>query len=220
MEIAQENYLKLIYVQQSAASFVKPSYLAEALSVSNAAVTDMLKKLDKDGLVTYIPYQGVRLTKKGDVFGRQMVRRHRLWELYLHEVLGFSWEAVHDEAERLEHASSDCLIDKLDERLGFPDTDPHGDPIPSREGDDFFPQEQDKLSSLAINQQAVITRVSDKSSDFLKYLKDLSIQIKDVVVVKEKRPFDASMVIEVNGNRYELSRFSVDQIYVKKERSN
>ncbi len=136
MKESTQNYLKIIFSLSDNRfnTVVKVSDISKRLEVSPAAVTDMVKKLEQDGFVTSEPYRGLRLTKTGWKIGCNMVRHHRLWEAFLHLELGLSWDKVHHEAERLEHACSDDLINKIEEKLNFPTTDPHGNPIPDRFG--------------------------------------------------------------------------------------
>ena len=133
MEVSTEDYLKAIFnLQQVDSGTVKTLAISERLKISPAAVSEMLRKLSDKGLVNHAPYRGVSLTKKGVQSGRNMVRRHRILEMYLYKVLDFPWDQLHEEAERLEHAASDALIDRLEEKLRFPKFDPHGSPIPER----------------------------------------------------------------------------------------
>lgn len=217
MENVHENYLKLIYVAERKDGGVKPTFLAEKLGVSGAAVTDMLKKLSKDGMVKYSPYRAVTLTAKGQVLGAGMVRRHRIWELYLCQVLGFSWDEVHEEAEALEHASSDRLIDKLEAVLQYPIVDPHGDPIPDREGKMPRVGASLALSGITQGQRGIVVRVSDHDSGFLNYLNTIGLGLGDSVSVIEVREFDHSMVIEVAGVTHSLSHFAASHIFVSQD---
>lgn len=132
--ISKENYLKVIFNQNELVNdFVTTSQMAQELDVSNAAISDMAKKLSSEGLITYEKYKGMELTSKGEKMALKVIRRHRLWELFLMKILGLNWSEIHDEAENLEHHSSDFLIDKIDEYLGYPEFDPHGHPIPKKE---------------------------------------------------------------------------------------
>jgi DtxR family Mn-dependent transcriptional regulator len=132
--ISKEDYLSIIYKNKDVNGEVRPNLIAEKLSISAAAVTDMFKKMSKDGLIKYKKYRGITLTESGETYARLIVRRHRLWEMFLYQIVGLPWDKIHDEANNLEHSSSDYLIDRLEELLSFPEYDPHGDPIPSRKG--------------------------------------------------------------------------------------
>ena len=213
-----ENYLKIIFkLQQIEKGGVKPLHLARTLDVSPPAVTDMLKKLSEERFVDYTPYHGVKLTKKGMIHGQNMVRRHRLWEMYLHKMLGFPWDKVHEEAERLEHASSDDVINKIEEVLGFPEYDPHGDPIPSKEG--VFPKAISSvpLSKCKVGEALKVIRVSDFDNDFLHYIDTLGIQLQKFVVIKEIRSFDHSLLISIDGRVESISALTASHIFVVKK---
>jgi DtxR family Mn-dependent transcriptional regulator len=168
-----ENYLKTIYLAQaslpSPASLVPMGQLATALGVVPGTATTMVKTLAETGLVHYEPYMGVRLTKAGEKLASLVLRRHRLIELFLVRVLGMSWAEVHDEAEQLEHAVSERLIDRIDQMLGRPEVDPHGDPIPTAEGRMPRPDHFDLLTA-PIAMPLVITRVLDQDPEFLRFV--------------------------------------------------
>ncbi|MBT5856162.1 metal-dependent transcriptional regulator [bacterium] len=219
MEDPKENYLKTIVKLQKGGEHVKPTLIAEALGVTPSAVTDMAKTLQKDGHVDYVPYQGVRLTVKGQMKGLTMIRRHRIWELYLHKVLGYSWDQVHEEAEMLEHASTDTLINKLEEVLQYPLYDPHGDPIPSKTGQ--LPPQRDfiMLSAVAPGTCVTVLRVNDHDDGFLRYLDEIGVHIQGQIEVKEKRDFDQSLKVSISGKEVTLSHFAAQNIFVTKEES-
>ena len=168
-----ENYLKAIYKAQAGsadeASLVPMGRLASALGVVPGTATTMVKALAESGLVDYEPYAGVRLTDAGEKLAALVLRRHRLMELFLVKVVGMSWAEVHDEAERLEHAASDQLIDRIDAMLGNPSTDPHGDPIPDSTGAMVVPHYQ-TLLTCPLQVPVVLTRVTDQDSSFLRFL--------------------------------------------------
>src|SRR4030066_2515605 len=132
--ISKENYLSVIYKSSDSNGEIKAHQIAEQLNISGAAVTDMLRKLSNEGYVDYKRYKGTKLTKSGEDYARNMVRRHRIWELFLHQIVGLPWDKVHNEAHNLEHSGSDELINKMEEMRNFPAFDPHGDPIPSKSG--------------------------------------------------------------------------------------
>lgn len=185
-----ENYLKAIYVAQGATAedqgLVPMGQIAAALGVVPGTATTMVKTLSESGLVRYEPYMGVRLTAAGERLAALVLRRHRLIELFLVQVLGMNWTEVHDEAERLEHAVSERLIDRIDEMLGRPAVDPHGDPIPGPEGE-LARQTYPDLLSAPIQCPLVVTRVTAQDADFLRFVEQrnlkpgqrLEIQLRD-----------------------------------------
>src|SRR4051794_21593416 len=168
-----ENYLKAIYLGAAAADaprrLMPMGQLAIALGVAPGTATTMVKTLAESGLVEYEPYAGVALTKAGERLAALVLRRHRLVELFLVRVMGYSWDEVHDEAEQLEHVVSDRLIDRIDEMLGRPETDPHGDPIPDSEGL-VKPQEAQSLLTCPLHTPVVVTRVIDQDKAFLRFI--------------------------------------------------
>ncbi len=169
-----ENYLKTIYLAQTATpgdDLVPMGQLAHALGVVPGTATTMVKALAESGLVHYEPYMGVRLTPAGEKLAGLVLRRHRLVELFLVKILGMSWAEVHDEAERLEHAVSERLIDRIDEMLGRPAVDPHGDPIPTAEGR-IAAARYDSLMTAPTATPLVVTRVIDQDADFLRFVEE------------------------------------------------
>ncbi len=212
---SKEDYLGIIFKHQDSNGEIKPNIIAEKLSVSNAAVTDMLKKLSKEGLVNYKKYKGISLTKSGEIFARNIVRRHRLWEVFLYQIIGMPWDKVHDEANRLEHSSSDDLMDRINEMLNFPEYDPHGDPIPTKEGKVPEIKKHQPLAELSTGDSANVVRVNDFDENFLMYISKLGIKLKEKIVVKEKRAFDKSMEILVNGQPWNISNKLAQNIFVE-----
>ena len=183
-----EDYLKAIYMAQSAKSddvkrLLPMGKLADLLGVVPGTTTSMVKGLADSGLVAYEPYSGVRLTAAGQKLAALVLRRHRLMELFLVQVLGMSWAEVHDEAERLEHAASDRVIDLIDEMLGRPSTDPHGDPIPDPEGA-VVTQDYPTLLTCAVGTPVVVTRVTDQEAEFLLFLGSVDLKPGQVVRVE------------------------------------
>src|SRR5271165_7236244 len=166
-----ENYLKAIYQLSDASGGAPTGELARRLKITPGSVTLMLQRLAETGLVKYAAHQGVRLTKKGEKVAVRVVRNHRLLELYLAHALGLPWDEVHEEAENLEHAVSDRLVARIDEYLGHPDRDPHGDPIPDAAGK-FRTREGTPLAECAAEISFVLLRVPDRWPDFLRYLRD------------------------------------------------
>jgi DtxR family Mn-dependent transcriptional regulator len=184
-----ENYLKTIYLAEAAAEapggLVPMGQLATMLGVVPGTATTMMKTLAESGLVHYEPYMGVRLTPAGEKLASLVLRRHRLVELFLVKILGMSWAEVHDEAERLEHVVSERLIERIDEMLGHPEFDPHGDPIPSPEG--TMPQREDHdLLSAPVGVPQVIARVLDQGSEFLRFVEQRGLMPGRTVVVEAR----------------------------------
>lgn len=194
----EENYLKAIYkLTEQDTGEVSTNALAEKLGTKPASVTDMLKKLSAKKLINYQKYQGVSLTASGKKIAIHIIRKHRLWEVFLVKKLNFKWDEVHDIAEQLEHIDSDDLVEKLDSFLNFPRFDPHGDPIPNGKGK--FPTEKSKLlSELETGKNAVMTGVVDHSPGFLRYLDKAGLGLGDEIKVKERNPYDQSLTIAVN----------------------
>jgi DtxR family Mn-dependent transcriptional regulator len=193
---SEENYIKAIFHLQPADGTVTTNELAAELKTKPASVTDMMKKLKTKKLVHYEAYHGFRLAQEGRKLALIIIRRHRLWEFFLAEKLKFSWEEVHAVAEHLEHVSSKKLIDKLDEYLGFPRFDPHGDPIPDANGK-IETSKQVCLQDLPLNTVAIVSHVSDQSSEMLELLGHKKIGIGTKLEVKRKFNFDNSLEIKI-----------------------
>jgi DtxR family transcriptional regulator, Mn-dependent transcriptional regulator len=192
---SEENYIKAIFHLQNGEP-VTTNELSAELQTRPASVTDMMKKLRTKKLVHYRAYRGFRLTAEGTRVALLIIRRHRLWEFFLAEKLKFSWDEVHAVAEDLEHVSSKKLIDKLDEFLGFPRFDPHGDPIPDINGR-IETSKQVCLTELSLNKPAIVCHVSDQSSEMLDLLNHKKIGIGTKLEVKRKFSFDQSLEIKV-----------------------
>jgi DtxR family transcriptional regulator, Mn-dependent transcriptional regulator len=212
---SEENYLKAIFHLQQQDGTVTTNELANALATRPASVTDMLKKLKAKKMVHYERYQGFRLTAEGKKVALGIIRRHRLWEFFLAEKLQFSWDEVHAVAEDLEHVSSTKLIDKLDEYLGFPKTDPHGDPIPDPQGKIENPVHI-SLQQLPVNKPAVVAHVGNQSNQILELLKHKKIGIGTRVEVKRKFDFDHSVEIKIGRQpSFTISDQLAQNIFVK-----
>ncbi|MGZ8524349.1 MAG: metal-dependent transcriptional regulator [Chitinophagaceae bacterium] len=192
---SEENYIKAIFHLQKGGK-VTTNELAAELQTKPASVTDMMKKLSTKKLVHYKAYHGFTLTNDGRKVALLIIRRHRLWEFFLAEKLKFSWDEVHAVAEDLEHVSSKKLIDKLDEYLGFPRFDPHGDPIPDANGK-IETSKQVCLTELPLNKTAVVCYVSDQSTEMLELLGHKKIAIGTRLEVKRKFNFDNSLEIKI-----------------------
>jgi DtxR family transcriptional regulator, Mn-dependent transcriptional regulator len=193
---SEENYIKTIFHLQGEEGTVTTNELANDLNTRPASVTDMMKKLKIKKLVHYQPYKGFRLSNEGKKVALGIIRRHRLWEFFLAEKLKFSWDEVHEVAELLEHVSSKKLIDKLDEHLGFPKFDPHGDPIPDSNGK-MESWQKISLIDLPVNKPAEVCQVSNQSAELLELLKHKQITLGTKLEVKKKFSFDHSLEIKV-----------------------
>ncbi|WP_024980715.1 metal-dependent transcriptional regulator [Flavobacterium succinicans] len=216
MTHSEENYLKAIYhltVQLEAE--VPTNAIAEMMETKASSVTDMLKKLADKALINYIKYQGVSLTEKGRHSAKMIVRKHRLWEVFLVEKLAFTWDEVHDIAEQLEHIKSEQLINKLDDFLGNPTEDPHGDPIPDAQGK-ITKTEKLLLSELAESETAICVGVKDSSADFLQYLNKQKIALGAVIKVLGRENFDASLHLIINDTPLTVSSKIAGNLYVKR----
>lgn len=214
MTISLENYLKSIYLLSANNQPASGRALAEKLSVTSAAVTDMTRKLAQKGLVNYSRYQGISLTEKGISMALSVLRKHRLWELFLVNTLGLSWDEVHREAENLEHISSDFLIDKIDKHLGYPKFDPHGAPIPDKSGNLTQRPACKSLQDAEPGISYHISMVDDTNYDFLTFITKKGISLGDMLVVQEVLAFDGTVVIYCNNHSFSLSRESAGRVFV------
>lgn len=208
-----EDYLKTIYALGMDGTHVTPSKLAERFSVSPAAVTKMMKRLQSLNLIIYSRSNGVCLTQEGDKIALEILRHHRLIELYLIKALGYSWDQVHEEAERLEHVISEVFEEKIDEYLGFPTHDPHGDPIPTKDGV-LLEQTTVPLNVLTPGDESQIERVSDTDSDMLKYMEKLGIAPGVSIEYIKEEPYGGSIHIKVNGEKCSIGRELATKIFV------
>ncbi len=215
----EENYLKIIYHLAEKTNNVQTNAIAEQMQTKPASVTDMIKKLAEKGFVDYIKYQGVTLTDKGKNAAIDIVRKHRLWEVFLVDKLNFKWDEVHDVAEELEHIKSTALIERLDEFLGFPKSDPHGDPIPDKNGR-FVKTQFTKLIELKIGDQGTITGVSQHSSPFLKHLEKLGLTLGKQIEISDVTDFDGSVEILIAGKQINISREVAKHILISSNGKN
>ena len=212
---SEENYLKSIFsVFMQTKNNVSTNEIANLLDTSPASVTEMLKKLQDKSLVIYEKYYGVRLSKLGEKKAIAIIRKHRLWETFLVNKLDFSWSEVHEVAEQLEHINSEKLTDKIDQLLNYPKFDPHGDPIPSKNGIFNF-QERVSIFEMDINEEGIIMGVSLDNKDFLDYLTRLKISIGIKVKVIEQIKFDQSMKISYDSKTEHISKEIAENILVK-----
>jgi DtxR family Mn-dependent transcriptional regulator len=214
--ISQEDYLTAIYRNLDEAGEIKPNLLAEKLEISNAAVTDMLRKLSRDGFVNYQKYKSIKLTNDGESYAKNMLRRHRIWEVFLNQTLGMSWDKVHEEAEKLEHSSSDELINLLEEFLDYPEFDPHGYPIPDKNGKIKKSKSVVAITELNENDTAKVIRVNDDVKNLLSYITKIGISLGKEIIIKDKLDYDGSILITINGNDINLSNKVASNIFVEK----
>lgn len=212
---SEENYLKAIFkitFQKKAAS---TNEIAEILEAKASSVTDMVKKLSKKGLINYKKYYGVTLTEKGKSTAILIIRKHRLWETFLHDKLNFTWDEVHNMAEELEHVSSNELVNRLEILLGYPKHDPHGDPIPDKNGN-LTPLNNLFISDLKLGEKAIITGIKDSSSEFLQYLEKTKLVLGAKVEIIDKISFDNSVSVMVEDSKtLNISHHISSNIYIK-----
>jgi DtxR family Mn-dependent transcriptional regulator len=197
----EENYLKAIYkLEKQTAERVSNSDLAKALSIHSATVTDMLKKMSQKKLILYEKSKGFKLTEKGRKIAVNILRKHRLWEVFLVNNLGFRWDEVHDMAEELEHIKSEDLIRRLDNFLGHPKADPHGDPIPNEKGE-FMKSEAVLLSKLKTGSKARFVGITDHSTAFLSYLDKIGLALGDTIKIRSIEEFDQSLILQLKSKK-------------------
>jgi DtxR family transcriptional regulator, Mn-dependent transcriptional regulator len=214
-----ENYIKNIYTLQEAEGKVSTSLLSDRLQVTPASATDMLKRLAEDDIIIHERYKGAQLTEKGARLALKIIRRHRLWELFLATVLKFEWHELHEEAESLEHSTSDALEAKLDEYLGFPTVDPHGHDIPQADGR-IVVTEYDSLCDTPPGSPVTVRRVNDDSAQVLKYATELGITMNKKLRVVEKIDFDGSLRVEIDGVQQFVSEKLARCIFVEAHAGN
>lgn len=215
LSYTEENYLKAMFkiATETGNEGIGIKDLAIQLEVKPSSVNEMLKKLKEKILVDYEKYGKIYLTNEGRKQAIQIVRRHRLWETFLYEKLGFSWDEVHEVAEELEHIKSQKLINKLDKFLDFPKYDPHGDPIPNDKGE-IKTQSKKTLSEIKPNQVCKMVAVKDNSSPFLQFTVSLGLGLHNHIKVISRQNYDGLTVIEVNGEQKSVSKKFTDNIYV------
>ena len=215
---SEENYLKTIFHLQIEDGTVTTNVLAEKLQTRPASVTDMMKKLNAKKLLNYKPYYGFTLSPEGKKIALSVVRRHRLWEFFLSEKLKFGWNEVHMLAEELEHVSSKELIDRLDEYLGFPQFDPHGDPIPDNKGK-IKNVKKLPLVQLSLHLPADVCQVTNQSEEMLELLQHKNITIGTRLEVKRHFDFDQSLELKIKNNTVTISEQLAKNIFVTYEQS-
>ena len=210
---AMEDYLKTIYQQVSHDGRISTSKLAEAMACSPASVTNMLQKLSDLTLVEYTRYRGVSMTPAGARIALEIIRHHRLIELYLSEILGYTWDKVHAEADRLEHVISEEFEEKIDQALGRPRKDPHGHPIPTKDGR-IDVEHASTLWEVPEGQTVLVQRVSDRDPKVLRYLASIGIYPEVTLEVTRRSPFNGPVYVEVEGMEHGLSEELAQQIHV------
>ncbi len=213
----EENYLKAIYAltREGEETETSTNAIAEKVSTKPSTVTDMLRKLKEKSLIEYEKYKKVGLTRDGEKAALQIVRKHRLWEVFLYEKLAFSWDEVHEVAEQLEHIQSPKLIDRLDQYLGSPEFDPHGDPIPTANGE-LRKIYTVTLAETPVGNSCKVMAVKDGSTDFLKYLAQLKLELGTELKVIDHVPFDGSMIIQIGkSKKIMVSQKIAENIMVK-----
>lgn len=213
--LSEEDYIKVIYhLGKGKKTAVSTNSIAEKMVTKPSSVSDMVRKLSDKGLVNYKKYKGVSLTELGTKTALNLVRKHRLWEVFLVDKLDFTWDEVHEVAEQLEHIKSKKLIDKLDEHLGFPEVDPHGDPIPSKNGK-FKNSIKKLLKDLPVGTTGICVGVKDSSPPFLKFLDKNQIALGDEIYIQDKEEFDDSFIIKINSSTMQISNQIASNLYIK-----
>lgn len=214
-----ENYLKAIYEIERELGKVSTNALSEKLSVAPASVTSMMKKLSEKKLITHRRYQGVKLTQAGRKIALEVIRHHRLIELYLAEALGVPWDRVHEEAEKWEHVLSEDLEDRMDAALGHPTRDPHGSPIPTRDGK-IIELESIPLADLSPGQSGVVAEVSDHDPSLLRYIGKMGLYPKTTVKVVSVEPFSGPITVKVDGANYVLGSEAAQYVFITDVKGN
>ncbi len=214
--LTEENYIKAIYhLGKQGRETVSTNALADAMNTKASSATDMIRKLADKDYANYKKYKGVSLTLTGREIAINIIRKHRLWEVFLVEKLNFTWDEVHELAEQLEHIKSQKLIDELDAFLGHPTHDPHGDPIPDKHGE-MTVVEKVILAQAQVDMRYSCLGVNDSSSEFLQYLNKNNISLGSIIEVLHIEPFDKSVTIKANGNVLTVSQSVAKNLYLKK----
>ncbi len=213
---SEENYLKAIFMLgRKTDKAVNTNQLAKRLNAKASSITDMVKKLSDKDLVDYEKYKGVSLTLTGERIALSILRKHRLWETFLVEKLHFSWDEVHEIAEQLEHIQSRELVNRLDEFLGFPEMDPHGDPIPDKNGRMIY-RESQILSTLPVGTKVILVGLKDSSDAFLRYLDSRGLVLGDALEIQAEEVYDRSLQIKKANRIIILSEMAANNLLVKK----
>ena len=216
----EENYLKAIFsITEKGQETASTNAISHQMKTSAASVTDMVKRLAKKELVIHESHKGVKLTSMGNQVATKLIRKHRIWEVFLVEKLNFLWDEVHEIAEELEHIQSDELVERLDKFLGHPKFDPHGDPIPDEDGN-FATRQQKMLSEFAIDSTGIVVGVGEHSKPFLQYLDQLGIELGSTIKVLEKFEFDDSVNILLNNTeKLTLTNKVAHNLFLQKSKS-
>ncbi|AFN75079.1 Mn-dependent transcriptional regulator [Melioribacter roseus P3M-2] len=213
--ISKENYLKLIYNFHARGIAAATSQMAKELNVSNSAISDMAKKLSKEGLIEYEKYKGMKLTRRGELEALKVLRKHRLWEMFLQKALEIPWSKLHDEAERLEHHTSEYLIDKIDSYLGFPRFDPHGHPIPKKDGTIEGADMLIPMLECINGKKYKLKQVDDKDGGLIKYLSDIDLILDTEFEFVDRIQYDNSIKIRYGEKEIILSEKVASNLLVK-----
>lgn len=212
--LSEENYLKAIYhLGKQGTVAVSTNAIAEKVDSKASSVTDMVKKLADKNLANYVKYQGVSLTEKGRMAAALVIRKHRLWEVFLVEKLNFSWDEIHDIAEQLEHVKSLKLVNELDAFLEYPTHDPHGDPIPDKDGN-YAAIKSVNIFEIDAGKEGVLAFVKDSTEAFLKYLNKNKLALGDTIKVLEYEPFDNSLTIKTKSQTMVISKEVAQNLYL------
>lgn len=212
---AVEDYLKTIYTLEAEGIGASTTKIADALEVSSASATNMVKRLSKMGLVDYESYKGARLSETGEKIALEIIRHHRLLELYLLEIMGYSWDEVHDEAEKLEHHISEQFEDKIAKLLDDPTHDPHGDPIPTKEG--LIPEiDANPLIEAEADREYIVSRVKDQNPELLRYLEKIGLLPGMKIKIKEKAPFKGPITLLIENKEQVIGNDVARNIFVAK----
>ena len=215
MTLSEEDYIKCIYhLGKGENVTISTNAIAELMATKPSSVTDMVKKLSEKGFVNHRKYQGVTLTDQGKTIALSIIRKHRLWEVFLVEKLDFTWDEVHEVAEQLEHIKSEKLINRLDKHLGFPEVDPHGDPIPTQKGE-MKKSIKRLLYEIPVGGVGICAAVKDSSQAFLRFLDKNGIALGDTITVLDREEFDGSMQIEINGTEIHISQQIAANLFLK-----
>ncbi|HAW51179.1 MAG TPA: iron-dependent repressor [Flavobacteriales bacterium] len=202
---SEENYVKQIFqLSGDHDEWVNTTHLAEKVNLKPSSVTDMVQKLHQKNLVKYKKYKGVRLSENGKDLALKVIRKHRLWEVFLHKKLLFNWDEVHDIAEQLEHISSTELVKRLDKFLNYPKLDPHGDPIPNESGE-FSHSDRRQVSDCREDDKGILVGVNDSSSSFLQFLENRELTLGTLLKIKKYQEFDQSFDIELGRGKKVLN---------------
>lgn len=211
----KENYIKALFYLHQKSEDISLSELGEELKVSKPTANEMIKKLQQEGIVLSKKYKPIKITEKGKQSAAEIIRKHRLSEMFLLQVMKFGWEEVHEIAEDLEHIKTDKFFDRMDELMGFPKTDPHGSPIPDKNGN-FNKPNYKRLSQMPVNTSVVVKALRDSSTDFLLFLNNKSIKLGTTITINEIESYDGSLTVSyLEHSKIVLSTSICDRILVE-----